>query len=136
LAAAQGGREYALSVAPGQHLPIHAGAAGKLLLAHLPTDEQAAWMAQPLVALTPKSITDPKRLRSELARIRRQGWSQDKGESAPVIQAFAAPVTDRTGRVVAAISVPFLAGTPPSRMEDIRLAAIDAARAMSAAMPA
>jgi hypothetical protein len=35
--------------------------------------------------------------------------------------------------MVAAIGVPFLAGTEPSRMGDIRLAAIDAARAMSTA---
>jgi len=136
LAAAQGGREYALSVAPGQHLPIHAGAASKLLLAHLPADEQALWLAKPLVAYTSKTITDPKRLRSELTRIKRLGWAQDKGENAPSIQAFAAPVFDGEGKVVAAISVPFLAGTPASRMEDIRIAAIDAARAMSAAMPA
>jgi DNA-binding IclR family transcriptional regulator len=136
LAAAQGGREYALSVAPGQHLPIHAGAAGKLLLAFLAKDEQAAWMARPLIAFTPRTITDPRRLRSEVTRIKRLGWAQDKGENITSIHAFAAPVIDRTGTVVAAISVPFLAGTAPSRMEEIRLAAIEAAGAMSAAMPA
>jgi hypothetical protein len=37
--------------------------------------------------------------------------------------------------MVAAISVPFLAGTQPSCMEQVRLAAIEAAYAMSAAMP-
>ncbi|WP_245448123.1 MULTISPECIES: IclR family transcriptional regulator [Neorhizobium] len=135
LAAAQGRRQYALTVAPGQRMPIHAGAASKMLLAHLPPEELAAWLAKPLIAYTSKSQTDPKRLMSELTRIKRLGWAQDRGENAPSIQAFAAPVLDKTGRVVAAISVPYLAGAEPSRMEEIRLAAIDAARAMSEAMP-
>jgi DNA-binding IclR family transcriptional regulator len=135
LAASQGRREYALTVAPGQRMPIHAGAASKMLLAYLPPDEMAAWLAKPLIGYTSKSITDPKRLMSELTRIKRLGWAQDRGENAPSIHAFAAPVFDKTGRLVAAVSVPFLAGAEPSRMEEIRVAAMDTARAMSEAMP-
>ena len=92
LAAAPGRREYALTVAPGQRMPIHAGAASKLLLAALPPEEQDLWLARPLVAYTARTITEPKRLRAELARIRRQGWAQDRGENAPSILAYAAPV--------------------------------------------
>jgi DNA-binding IclR family transcriptional regulator len=135
IAASQGRREYALTVAPGQRMPIHAGAASKLLLAHLPPDELALWLAKPLIAYTSRSITDPKRLTTDLGRIRRLGWAQDRGENAPSIHAFAAPVFDRSGRLAAAISVPFLAGAEPSRMEEIRIAAIAAARSMSEAMP-
>ncbi|MCT8990444.1 IclR family transcriptional regulator [Chelativorans sp. SCAU2101] len=136
LATSQGRREYALTVAPGQRMPIHAGAASKLLLAHLPPEAIDYWLSTPLTVYTNRTITDPKRLRSELARIRRQGWAQDKGENAPSIQAFAAPVYDRRGKVVAALSIPFLAGTEPSRMEELRMAAIETARAISEAMPA
>ena len=135
LAAAQGRREYALTVAPGQRMPIHAGAASKLLLAYLPPEELDYWLSKPVAAYTAKTITDPKRLRAELARIRRLGWARDRGENAPSIQAFAAPVFSRSGKMEAAISVPFLAGTEPSRMEEIRMAAIDTARAMSEALP-
>ena len=135
LAAAQGRREYALTVAPGQRVPVHAGAASKLLLAHLPPDAQNRWLAMPLVAFTPRSITDPTRLHTELAKVKRLGWAQDKGESITSIHAFAAPIFNKAGQMVAAISVPFLAGTEPTRMEDIRAAAIDAARAISTAMP-
>jgi len=136
LAAVQGRRPYALSASPGQRLPVHAGAASKLLLAHLPEHEQAAWLARPLVTFTPRTITDPKRLRTELARIRRLGWAQDKGENGPSILAFAAPVFDGTGTLVAALSVPFLQGTEPSRMEEIRLAVIAAGKTMTAAITA
>jgi DNA-binding IclR family transcriptional regulator len=135
IAAAQGRRQYALSVSPGQRMPPHAGAASRLLLAYLPDPALERWLSQPLEAFTSRTITDPRRLRTELARVKRLGWAQDKGESAPSIQAFAAPVFDRAGNLVAAVSVPFLAGTEPSRMEEIRLATIAAARALTAAIP-
>ncbi|WP_442579843.1 IclR family transcriptional regulator [Mesorhizobium sp. ASY16-5R] len=135
LAAAQGRREYALTVAPGQRMPIHAGAASKLLLAHLPSDDLEYWLAKPLTAYTSKTVTDPKRLRTELAKIKRLGWAQDKGENAPSIHAFAAPVLTGSGKMVGALSVPFLAGAEPSRMEEIRMAAIDMAKTISQAMP-
>ena len=134
LAAAQGRREYALTVTPGQHMPIHVGASGKLLLAHLPEEERTRWLSKPLASFTPKTITNAHRLERELARIARAGWSQDKGESAPSIHAIAAPIQDRTGKVVAAVSVPFLAGTAATRIEEIRLAALRAANAISAAL--
>jgi DNA-binding IclR family transcriptional regulator len=134
LAATQGRRPYALSVAPGQRMPLHAGAASKLLLAHLDEGEIDLYLSRPLEGYTPRTITDPKRLRSELARIRRLGWSQDKGESGPSILAYAAPVFDAEDRLLAAISVPFLLGTEPSRMEEIRLATIAAGRKITAAL--
>ena len=135
LAAASARREYALSVTPGQRLPMHAGAAGKLLLAHLPESEIDAILSRPLVAYTPRTLTDPRRLRSELTRIKRLGYSRDKGEGLPSVLAFAAPVFDTRGTLVAAISAPFLAGTEPSRMEEIRLATIAAAKALTTAIP-
>lgn len=135
LAAAQGRREYALTVAPGQRMPIHAGAASKLLLAHLPPEELELWLAKPLTSYTARTVTDPKRLRAELVKIKRLGWAQDKGENAPSIHAFAAPVITAGGKVVGALSVPFLAGAEASRMEEIRMAAIDMAKTISQAMP-
>ena len=51
------------------------------------------------------------------------------------MQAFAAPVLDTRGTMIAAISVPFLAGTEPTRMEEIRLAVIAAAKSLSEAIP-
>jgi len=134
LAAVQGRRPYALSVAPGQRMPVHAGAASKLLLAYQSAVSLTMWLSRPLPAFTPKTITDPKRLRAELARIRRLGWAQDKGESGPSILAFAAPVFDKEGTVLAAISVPFLQGTESGRMEEIRVAVVSAGHQITAAI--
>ena len=136
LAAAQGRRPYALGVTPGQRMPINAGAAGKLLFAFEPPEMQADWLSRPLAAFTPRTVTDPKRLRAEAARIRRQGWAQDRGESAPNIYAYAAPIREQGGRVLAALSIPFLHGTESEQVEDIRLAVISIADEISKALPA
>jgi DNA-binding IclR family transcriptional regulator len=135
LAAAQGRRPYALGVTPGQRMPINAGAAGKLLFAFEPPERQAEWLSRPLSAFTARTLTDPKRLKAEAARIRRQGWAQDRGESAPSIYAYAAPIRDGGGRVLAALSIPFLNGTESDEVEDIRLAVIGLAEEISRALP-
>jgi DNA-binding IclR family transcriptional regulator len=136
VAAASGAREYALTVAPGQRMPLHAGAAGKTLLAHLPKDTVDRRLAGDLTRYTPRTITDPRRLRSELARIRRQGWAQDRGEYSPSIHAFAAPILDRYGAIIAAVSVPFIAGAATGHMEKLRVAVVAAAKALSESLPA
>lgn len=131
IAVAQSRREYALTVARGQRIPLHVGAAGKLLLANLPIREREGWLEKPLPALTPRTWTERDRLRRELDRICREGWSRDHGEQLININAVAAPAADATGRVVAAISVPFVAGATDARIEEIRLATIAAAEALS-----
>lgn len=82
-----------------------------------------------------RTITDPRRLRAELAKVVRQGWAHDKGEYAPSVHAFAAPIPHRRGRVIAALSVPYLAGAEPYRMEQIRVAVIAYAGAIAADIP-
>lgn len=65
----------------------HATAAGKLMLAftgRVPT--------APLVAYTPRTITEPAALARELERIRRAGWSEAYEEREPELNAIAAPV--------------------------------------------
>jgi DNA-binding IclR family transcriptional regulator len=134
LAAAQGRRPYALGVTAGQRMPINAGAAGKLLFAFETRERQAEWLCTPLASFTPRTITDPKRLKAEAVRIRRQGWAQDRGESAPSIYAYAAPIRDHDKRVLAALSIPFLSGTESEQVEDTRLAVVRTADKISQAL--
>ena len=132
ITAVEGRRDYALTVFPGQRLPIHAGAAGKLLLAFLPKEEQDERLQGALTRFTAKTLTDARQLRTELARIRRQGWAQDKGEFSLSVHAVAAGIRDGSGDVIAALSVPFLAGARTAHVEKIRATAIAAADAVSA----
>lgn len=93
----------------------HCTACGKVLLAGLPEAElDRVLEGGPLPAKTPDTITDPARLRLDLAAVRERGYAENVGESAPDVAAVAAPIRDHSGDVVAAISV---AG-PLARMGD------------------
>lgn len=109
----------------GRRLPAHCTALGKLLLAALPDDELRARIpaSTPLVAMTPKSITEPAVLHAELARIRERGIAVEEHESNPDVSCVAAPVRDGSGQVVAAmsISVPTVRWSPERSDELERL---------------
>src|SRR5262249_56208783 len=50
-------------------------------------------------------IVDPDRLRTELAKVRRQGWALVDQELEEGLRAVAAPIHDASGKVVAAVNV-------------------------------
>jgi DNA-binding IclR family transcriptional regulator len=84
----------------------HVTSTGKVLLAHLPPEEQQRLVdAMRLTRKTPYSITSRTALLHELAQVRRQGFAENVFESAMGMVSIAAPVRGRTGRVVAALSV-------------------------------
>jgi len=90
----------------GRRVPAHCTSSGKVLLAYLPAAARDALLAAaPLPALTPDTITDPARLRTELARVRARGWAEAVNEREIGVASIAAPVRDARGEVVAAISI-------------------------------
>ncbi|MBO8194814.1 IclR family transcriptional regulator [Streptomyces oryzae] len=93
--------------AAGRRLPAHCTAVGKMLLASLPADQLAARLPDgaELRAMTPNSITDAATLRAELEQISERGFAVEESESNPDVSCVAAPVRDRSGRVVAALSI-------------------------------
>lgn len=95
-----------VSTAIGGRSPAHASAMGKVLLAGLAEEELRRVLAGlRLQRFTPTTITDRRRLARELAAIRSQGYALDNEETFPGIRCVAAPLRDREGRVVAALSV-------------------------------
>jgi len=91
---------------PGQRLPLHTTASGKVILAHDPTDgRESALRAHSLPALTASSITEAGRLACNLATVRERGYAIDDQESATGVRCVAVPVVDRSGAVRAALSV-------------------------------
>ncbi len=94
--------------AAGRRLPAHCTAVGKMLLASLPPEELDARLPEEdgrLRAMTPNSITSPADLRELLAEVRERGVAWEQRESNPDVSCVAAPVRDRAGRVVAALSI-------------------------------
>ena len=62
----------------GMQLEAYCSGIGKMLLAHLPEEQQRAYLAGgPFPALTAKTITQPEALAQELERIRAQGFALD-----------------------------------------------------------
>ena len=117
--------------AAGRRLPAHCTSVGKMLLASLPESELTARVPDDaeLVRMTPNSITEPAALREALTEIRARGIAVESRESNPDVSCVAAPVRDRTGQVVAAlsISVPMIRWSDERRAELEQLAAKGAA---------
>ena len=87
----------------GTRLPLHVVSSGLVLLAALPPDAIAAYLAHPLAAPTVHTVAQPARLRRRLAGIRRDGYAWTIGEFDDAIASIAAPVVDAHGTTVAAI---------------------------------
>jgi len=95
----------------GLQLEAYCSGIGKVLLAHLPPAERAAYLAAgPFVALTTLTITDPVVLGETLDAIRTCGFASDDGEIAEDLACLAVPIHAPDGRVPAAISVSRLTG--------------------------
>ena len=88
----------------GALLPAHACALGKVLLAHdrFAADELSA---AGLESFTRATITDPHRLRRELAEVVADGWAADREEMVHGEVSIAAAIEDRRGLTVGAIGI-------------------------------
>jgi IclR family transcriptional regulator, KDG regulon repressor len=93
--------------AVGRKLPAHCTAVGKMLLASLPAEEFAARYRKgvTLAAMTPRSITSVADLRLHLREVADRGLAYEYCESNEAAACVAAPVRDRSGGVVAAMSI-------------------------------
>lgn len=99
-------QELRLEVSLGVPFPLHAGGSAKVFLAFDGELELESYLRrQPLEPVTGKTITDPARLRKELATIRRRGYATSFGERQAGAASVAAPVFDQDGDVVAVLSV-------------------------------
>lgn len=89
----------------GQRTPLHATSSGKVLLAHMERGARDRILAAPLQRYTPSTVTDPAVLRRQLDDIVVNGWAITLEELELGLNAVAAPIRDRHGDVVAAVSV-------------------------------
>ena len=75
-----------------------------MLLAYAPEDVQTEVLGA-LVRITPYTITQPGRLRDELARVHREGYASTSEEMSLGACSVAVPVKTSEGQVVAAIGI-------------------------------
>lgn len=113
----------------GKHLPLHAGASGRAILAGLPPERAAELVrSQPLPPITRNTVQDPDHLLEMAAEDRRRGYSVSFEERIPGGAAIAAPFFDRHHRCLG--SVVFT--SPLARLEHDRIDEIGAAVAAAA----
>lgn len=97
--------QYIFHGGVGIPAPLHATAAGKAILAHLPREESAVLLdGVHLEKFTRNTITDPARLAAALSTIRRRGYAVSDGEHFEMVRGVAAPVFDHDGRAIASVS--------------------------------
>lgn len=106
LAREEGTNAIRFAVAVGQRMELHAGAAGKVLLAHAPTKEQKILInATDLTSFTDHTVTSASQLKKELQQIATRGYSISKGERNPDAFAIAAPVFEHHHSLLGALSI-------------------------------
>ncbi|NIY46494.1 IclR family transcriptional regulator [Cedecea colo] len=90
----------------GKSLSLSRSGIGKCLLAWQPSPLRETIIAGlDYSPRTPTSITTPERMVEEISKIRRQGWSYDRGEDYADVRCVAAPIFNGRNDLSAAISV-------------------------------
>jgi DNA-binding IclR family transcriptional regulator len=89
----------------GAPLPLHRGAAGKVLLAWLSPAERDALAAASVARFEDKQPFDLYRFTAELEQVRTAGWATSEGERIPGVSAIAAPIFAAGGQVVGAVAL-------------------------------
>lgn len=95
----------------GGRFGTFATGAGLVLLAHAPGDVREEYLRSPLARYTEETVTDPGRLRSILAAVRRDGYSNSDRMMAADVHCVGAPIYGPDGTAVAAVSICVRAGT-------------------------
>jgi IclR family transcriptional regulator, acetate operon repressor len=89
----------------GRRMPVHCTAAGKVLLAYLSAAQLEDVLSAGLERLTPTTMVDGEELKRQVREARERGFATSLGELEEGMNAVAAPVHDRHGRVECAVSV-------------------------------
>lgn len=130
----QGNALIGVVMRTNESMPLHATAAGKLLLAERLAKAGLMPIGK-LVKYTDNTIVDGEALRMELVRVHEQGWAGAPEEAALGINAISAPIRDHRNELVAMVSllssIQFIPRQPPRELVDaIKKAAADISAAL------
>ena len=127
-------RIMTVGITVGTRFPAYATSMGRVLLAGLPAGQLAEYLARAeLKPLTPRTISDPKRLRTELDKVRGQGWALVDQELENGLRSVAVPILQPDGTVVAALNMSMQASlTDGTDLDQAVLEALPKLQAVSA----
>ncbi|MBN2427645.1 MAG: IclR family transcriptional regulator [Deltaproteobacteria bacterium] len=90
----------------GKILPLHCGAAGKVLLAYLTPSERKKFISSKgLEKFTPETIVNPEELEMHLEKIRQDGYAVSQGEREKGAYSIVAPIFNQNKKIAASLSV-------------------------------
>lgn len=90
----------------GKALPLHCGASGKVILAHLPDKiRKRIIYGESLEKYTDRTITDPEALEEDLKTIRKDGYAVSIGEREEGTYSVVAPVLGSGGEIRASLTI-------------------------------
>lgn len=120
-----GHRQAQAPTRPGGRLGLSCTAVGKALLAHAPPGVLDNVVRKGLTRHTPRTVVAPGILADQLAQVRATGVAFEFEESRVGLVCVGAPVLDRNGEVVAAVSVagPVTRFNPRAGADRVRAAA-------------
>ncbi|MDX3658133.1 IclR family transcriptional regulator [Streptomyces sp. ID05-26A] len=103
-------KPYRMASRLGMSLPAHGTAIGKAVLASFSTSELDAYVARTgLPGRTPRTITSPARLISQLRRVRRSRFALDDEENEVGVRCVGSAIRDHSGAVIGGLSASSLA---------------------------
>ncbi len=114
---------------PGARVPLHGTGLGLILLAHAQPEFQAAYLTRSLTLEPEPIVLGPDELRAQLKDVRSEGIARFSRTLPEPAETVAAPVFDRMGDCVAALSVLGAGGSLNPQMVEPAVVAI--ARAIS-----
>ncbi|KAA0115218.1 MAG: transcriptional regulator, IclR family protein [Mycobacterium sp.] len=88
----------------GKLIPLHAGSAGRVLLAWNPALAEEI-LAGPLEPMTDGTVTSPDELRALIAKAKEDGYAISAGEREGSASGLSAPVFDASGDIVGALMI-------------------------------
>ncbi|MFK0211532.1 IclR family transcriptional regulator C-terminal domain-containing protein [Streptomyces sp. NPDC090298] len=104
-----------IDITVGTRLPAYATSMGRVLLGALPAAERAERLGRITPeALTPRTVTSRAGLDEAVTATAARGYGWVEQELEEGLRSLAVPVTDGTGRVVAAVNVALHAGRGPA----------------------
>lgn len=121
----------------GGRFPATCTALGKAILAHSDPATVASVLDEPLPRATPRSVTGPGHLATQLGTIKRLGYATEAEESCHGMICVAAPVlVDGTARAAVSLSVPSVgSGGVEGRLHSYGSQAIETATRIARLLP-
>lgn len=123
-----------ITLGVGSRLPAYCTSLGRMLLSALPEAELMHILeTSERTARTRFTVTRVDELVARIAQVRQQGWAQIDQELEEGLVSMAVPVTDRTGKTVAALNISGQANRSSAKVmrETMLLPLLDAAKTIS-----